>query len=123
VVQALSLQVGDKRLREGIRLRSFDGNLLGPDVQILPELPELQGELRVVVEDEHLRLDAFFLHPNGGVPRLLHHPLPIGVERSGATEHPADPQVDEDQAVGVESPSERVDGLGEEVAGHEAFHV
>lgn len=123
VVQAFSLEVRDKRLHEGIRLRSLDGNPFGPDAHVLPELPEVQGELRVVVEDEHARLDVLLLHPHGGIPGLLHHPRVVGIKCCRATEYPTAPQMDEDQAIGVEFSSECVDGLGEKVSGHEAFHV
>jgi hypothetical protein len=123
MIKTLAFEIRDDGLRKGIGLRSVDRDLFGPDVHVLPELPELQSELRVVIVNEHPRLDVQLLHPHVRIPGLLHHPLLVGIERGRRTEDLAAAEMDEREDVGVELPPDRVDGFREEIARDQGIHV
>lgn len=88
-----------------------------------PDGIEAGTEPGVGVADQEARRDLLFRAPHQGVAGLLGHPCRVGGVGRGAAEHAAAAEVDEDQHMGRQRPTFRKHGLGEEVAGDQAFHM
>jgi len=123
VVQALMLAGTDEGFAKSVGLRRFRRNADAAHPGPFPEGVELLGELGVAVVDQVPGVDAVVVEPHGRIPRLLHHPGLVGMKGRLTHVDPAAAQMQEDQHVGVELAAQGIDLLGEEVAGHQRFHV
>ena len=123
VVQTLVLASADEGFTEGVGLRGFRRNPDAAHPGPFPEGVELPSELGVAVMDQVSGLDAVVVEPHGHILCLLHHSGLVGVKGRLAQVDPAAAEMQEDQHIGVEPAAQGVDRLGEEVAGHQRFHV
>lgn len=122
-IQAFALDGADEGFREGIGVRRPVRDLDDPGSFRRPDGIEAGAELGVGVADQETRRDLLVRAPHQRIAGLLGHPCRVGGEGRGAAEHAAAAEMDEDQHIGRQRPAGGKHSLGEEVAGHHAFHM
>lgn len=122
-IQAFALDGADEGFREGIGVRRPVRDLDDPGSFRRPDGIEAGAELGVGVADQETRRDLLVRAPHQRIAGLLGHPCRVGGVGRGAAEHAAAAEMDEDQHIGRQRPAGGKHSLGEEVAGHHAFHM
>jgi len=98
VIQAFTLERADPRFRESVRIAGLHQCLHGANTCTIEQSIKRRRELRVTITDQELSFDPFVIQPHLHVPRLLHHPSPVGMESGRAHEDLPRLQVNEEQA-------------------------
>ncbi len=123
VIQAGFLDCADEAFAKSICAGSTRWNSYCPNACVLPECIEAIRVLPISVTNQIAGFDTDFFKPHGRVPRLLHYPVSIWMIGRGTTVDLTSTQMNENEYIGCEHATHRVNRFRKEIASNQDIHM